>query len=296
MAYNTFANLANAIWNQQAQVTDQRPLTDVINSWLQQFQNNPTVGSIFSWILNNRNDAIGNTQNSILGMYDAYQQATNPTFQNYVAQTVPFWQKLLGDISTQEQELRGMWGPQGTQYQLLDDYYTRMAKLVEQRARGNQASIDAAARASGASRGGVAASRNKQAMADTDSLLKFQEGKANALMSAYNTFSQLLGGLQDRSANIRSQFVINPYLELVKRQDALAQSALENQAALEQMRLQRASGPSQMDQWNAFLNQQLAGNPTVQNANKIQQDQLTQAEIMSQFFKNYTPIPGTWTA
>lgn len=289
MAYNTFASLANAIGNQQQQVTDQRPLTDVINGGLQQFQDNPLVGSIFSWILNNRNDAIGNTQNSILGMYDAYQQATNPTFQNYVAQTVPFWQKLLGDISTQEQELRGMWGPQGTQYQLLDDYYTRMAKLVEQRARGNQASIDAAARASGASRGGVAASRNKQAMADTDSLLKFQEGKANALMSAYNTFSQLLWGLQDRSENIRSQFVINPYLELVKRQDALAQSALENQAALEQMRLQRASGGGNtMQQQLAALIQQLqlGANPAVQNATSTWQNQIAQQEIMNRLFGN----------
>jgi len=38
-------------------------------------------------------------------MYDAYNQATNPLFERYVAESVPYGQQLLGDISKQQQDV-----------------------------------------------------------------------------------------------------------------------------------------------------------------------------------------------
>ena len=302
MAYNQFVDLATAIANQQAQTTDRRPFEEIAQTGMKQFADNPSISSLFGSLLNSRNDAISNTQRNILGMYDAYQQATNPIFQQYVQQAIPFGQQLLSNIGQQEQELRWLYWPQGTAYKMLDDYYTRLARQVEQRARGNQALADANARASGASRGALNAARARQWASDLDTLLKFQEGRANNMMNVYNTFSQLLGGLQDRASNIKNQFVINPYLELARRQDALAQSALENQANLEQARLQRASSGGGNDLMSLYTQGSLWDPASIAKLNQMwiylsrqfqtQQQQTPQQQSFQQAIAN---IAWAWT-
>lgn len=242
---NTFNDYVAQLEAQKKNLLNPVPFDQYINNNVNQYQTtNPSISSIFTDIGKFRNDAIGRTQKDVLGLYDAYSASTNPVFQKYVSESVPYGRELLGNIDKQQQELTSLYGPQGSQYKLIDDYYTRMGDLINNKARGNQAAITSSAMASGASKWGIASASAKQQSLDTENLLKFQEGKNNALMNTYQMFSQLLWGLQDRASGIRSNYIINPYLELSKRQDALAQSALTNQAAYEQMRLQRTAAVS----------------------------------------------------
>ena len=248
---------------------------------------NPPISNAFQSILNWRNDTIGNTQKTILGLYDAYSKSTNPAFQNYVTQSLQWGWQMLSDIEKQKAQTEALYGPQGTQYKLLDDYYTRMANLMQNKANNNQAAIYASAAATGASRSWISAARNKQANADYENILKFQEGKSNALMNAYNTFSNLINWLTDRSNQIRSQYIITPYLEMSNRQNALAQAALTWQTDLETLRMQQAiSGNSLQSRINAIWT-----NPT---ATQEQKRAAIQALVTWQI-PTTTPTPTTAT-
>lgn len=250
----TFAELVN---QQQQNTINPRSFPDYAESRINQFNNVPQVADAFRATLGARNDILGNTQNNLLWLYDTFQKVTNPTFESFVNESISWGRDLLRDLGRQRQQVESQFWPQGTLTRWLDDYFTRMGSILENRAWGNQAAIDAAARASGASRGWIASARARQWLQDEENILRFQEGRVNALMNAYNTFQNLLWGIQDRAANVRSNFIINPYLQMAQRQDQLAWDVLQQQASLEQMRAQQALARRAQPQWGTNFDMQM---------------------------------------
>lgn len=226
-----------------------------INSNIEQYLDQPWIanqfkalGSLKSWLLND-------SRNNIINAYNIFEESTNPAFRQYLETNLNEWKKMLFDIDKQKQGVESWYWPGWEAEWLINEYITKYWDRITQQAQTNQALAKNTWVRTWASNAAVRAGVAQQQALDADNIIKFQEKKVWDLTNLYSTYNSLISWLRAEAGWVNQQFIIQPLAQALDRQSQIAQALVQNEASLNQMRMQM----SQASSWsaNAWLNQDL---------------------------------------
>lgn len=215
-----------------------------INNMSEKFQDNPEIANQFkilwwfkSWLLND-------SRKNIINAYNIFEESTNPAFRNYMQTSLSQWSKMLSDIDRQRQQAEAYYWPWWEAERMIDDYVVKYGNLIAQQAQWSQALAKNVWTRAGGSQAAIRAWVSQQQAMDAENLIKFQEKRVGDLTNLYNIYNNLISSLRAESAWANQQFIIQPLAQALERQTQIAGALVQNEAQLNNMRIQMSMAAS----------------------------------------------------
>lgn len=216
---------------------------------IERFKDQPEIANQFKALGSLGSGMLDNARDNIINAYNVFEESTNPAFRNYMQTSLSEWNKILWDIDKQRKQAESFYWPWGQAEKMINDYVVKYWDRIAQQAAGNQALAKNIGIRSWASQSAVRAGVSQQQALDADNLIKFQEKKVWDLTNLYNTYNNLISTLRAEASWANQQFILQPLATMLERQSNIASALVNNEAQLNQMKMQLATAWNSSSSW-----------------------------------------------
>lgn len=277
-----------------------QPLTNDVDRNLQaqinffDRQGNRTVADTFRGLQNERNSVFNGFRTDLLDRFDAFEQARNPSFNQFLQASGDIANRIIPEIENQAQQVRAQFGPNGEITNQANRFFSGLINAVNNSVAGNVASAGNQAIRSGGSQSAINAAINQARQQGIQDLLNVNAQKLQQQQSLFNNLTTLQDSLRQQRFAAENELIRNPLLQLNNQVTELGSSILWglqwfDASELQQLLTNRVawgSAPSTQTQTSGSPLDQLAGaqNPVAtwfeQNGQAFRNEIVWQWEVL----------------